>query len=279
MKIQQPGKTLFSMLLASMLFVVQSVHAQDEYTFAVFPHLPPADIERIFAPMAKELSVAIGKPVKFTSATSFTSFKSRLMNEEFDIAFVQPFDYVTIADELGYIPLAARGEDLKAIIVVRPDSGINSIQDLKGKKIATPPRIAAVSYLIKDHLQQNNLKPGKDTRIVYRRSHISCMQQVQIRSVDACGTARPPLRVYRARMKKNLKIIGETRAIPHALFAVHPRVDASVRDTIAQRILAWKDTPEGKKILSTGYFRSFKPTQDSTYNIVREIKKKNNRRR
>jgi len=275
MKNQQAGKKRLSLWLALSFFTLSSnaVLALDNYTFGVFPHLPPADIERIFSPMAKELSSATGKKVTFTTATSFTAFKARLLDEEFDIAFLQPFDYITIADELGYIPLASRGEELKAIITVRLDSDINSIKDLKGKKIATPPRIAAVSYLTKDHLKENGLKPGSDVKVIYRRSHISCMQQVQIRAVDACGTAHPPYRVFKNKMKRNLKIISETKAIPHALFAAHPRVPAEVRKIIQQRILNWKNTAEGKEILNTGYFKNFKPITDEAYDVVRKMKR------
>ena len=251
------------------------VQAAENYTFGVFPHLPPADIERIFAPMAKELSDAVGKPVKFTSATSFAAFKARLMEEELDIAFLQPFDYVTLADELGYIPVASRGENLRALFVVRPDSNIRKLSDLKGKKIATPPRIAAVSYLIKSHLRENGIDPNKDVRIIYRRSHISCMQQVQIKAVDACGTAYPPLRVFKNKMNKPLDIIAETDPIPHALFAVHPRVSKEDREKIQQRVITWTSTDTGKKILQQGFFKPFKPIDDKAYDIVRKMKREN----
>ena len=45
-------------------------------------------------------------------------FMEKLDAEVFDVAFVQPFDYVRIADRYGYRPLATRTEMLEAILVI-----------------------------------------------------------------------------------------------------------------------------------------------------------------
>ncbi|NIQ12641.1 MAG: phosphate/phosphite/phosphonate ABC transporter substrate-binding protein, partial [Gammaproteobacteria bacterium] len=202
------------------------------YVMGVFPHLPPRELEKVFAPMAADLAEVINHDILFRSSTTYEKFTARLEQQQFDIAFVQPFDYVKAADNHGYLPLATRTQRLSAILVVKPDSRLTDSNSLKGKRISLPPESAAVSHLVKDHLLKNGLNLNTDINISHHRSHISCMQQVLIGAADACGTAAPALRFFEKRMKVKLKIVMRTIDIPHTLFAIHPRVPEAEREKI-----------------------------------------------
>ena len=165
-----------------------------EYSIGVFPFLPPRQLEKVFAPLAKDLGDAINRKIVLRTNTTYHKFAENLDAEKFDIAFVQPFDYIRIADNLGYRPLVTRKNSLKAVLVVKPESPVNSVADMKGKHVAFPPNVAAVSRLMKAHFVNNGLKPGKDVKFSHHRSHVSCMQQVLIGEADACGTALPAIR-------------------------------------------------------------------------------------
>ena len=246
---------------------------KNEYVMGVFPHLPPRELEKVFSPMAADISKAIGKPVIFRTSSTYKKFMEQLDKQVFDIAFVQPFDYIRIADQYGYRPLATRQETLSAIIVTRPENPFKSIKDLKNKTLSLPPEVAAVSHLIKDYLVTNGFVIGKTVKLTHHRSHVSCMQQVLIGSADACGTAAPALRFFQHKMKVELKTIGESKPIPHTLFSIHPRIPESEKNTILERILSWGKTAEGEKILARGRLKPLKPIKDSDYNIVRKMSK------
>jgi len=119
-----------------------------QYIMGVFPHLPPRQLEKVFSPMASDLGKAVNQRIILRTNTTFERFSQSLDTQVFDIAFVQPFDYVRIADKYGYRPLAARSEELAAMLVVKEDSPLNKLQDLRGMKIALPPAVAAVSSAI-----------------------------------------------------------------------------------------------------------------------------------
>jgi phosphonate transport system substrate-binding protein len=245
--------------------------AEKEYVLGVFPHLPPRDLENVFAPIANDLGEHVGRRVVLRSNTTFERFTENLNKQQFDIAFVQPFDYVFIADRYGYKPLATRTEKLAAIVVVNPAGPFNALKDLKGKRIALPPESAAVTALLRAHLKSSGLDPDKDVTLSYHRSHMSCMQQVMIGEVDACGTASPALRFFEKKMKSELKVIARSREIPHTLFAVHPRVPAKDRELLRTRILSWGETPVGKELLARGELTPFVSIQDADYNVVRAM--------
>lgn len=265
-----------ALLIISLLTINPVIHASSEkkeYILGVFPHLPPRELEKVFSPMAADLSKAIGKPVIFRTSSTYQKFMQKMDNQVFDIAFVQPFDYIHIADKYGYRPLASRQEELTAILVTKKDSPLNNINNLKDKTISLAPKVAAVSYLIKDYVTSHNLIPGKNIKLTHHRSHISCMQQVLIGTADACGTAAPALRFFQHKMKTELKTIGRSKAIPHALFSVHPRVPSNEQTIIRERILNWVNTESGKQLLERGRMKPFKAINDSDYNIVRTMAK------
>jgi len=241
-----------------------------EYVFGVFPYLPPRDLEQVFAPVAADFSRALGRPVRFASSSSYEIFSRKIDDEAFDVAFLQPFDYVRAADQHGYLPLATRSELLKALIVTAPDSPITRLEDLRGKRISLPPMDSAVSLLVRAHLKKNGLVADKDVTLVYHRSHVSCMQQVLINASAACGSAAPALRYFKSRMKVDMRIIAETESIPHTLFAAHSRMPAGDRAQLLDAILAWSKTPEGKAILERGKMLPFVPIKNEAYDVVRK---------
>lgn len=238
-------------------------------SLGVFPHLPPRELEKVYAPIVARLAEALGRKVVFRSSSNYKKFMAKLDKETFDIVFVQPFDYVHIADKFGYIPLATRAESLATVVVVPVDSEITQLASLKGKKIALPPEVAAVSYLLKADLHDKGMVPGKDVELSYHRSHMSCMQQVVLGKADACGTAAAALRFFTHKMNTKLKIVAKTTEIPHTLFAIHPRVSNEDREKVLQAILTLADTEEGQVLLKRGRLKPFVPIKDKDYDVVR----------
>lgn len=261
------------LVLTTLLFANPAFSDQKhEYTFGVFPHLPPRQLEKVYAPVAKEFSKILGKEVHLRSNSSYQNFMENLDQGKFDIAFVQPFDYIRVADKLGYKPLATRIEPLSTIFVVAKGSPLKSASDLKGKTIALPPSVAAVSRLTMDFLKKLKLEPGKDVTITHHRSHVSCMQQVIIKAADTCGTAAPALRFFEHKMKTDLDVIAETGSIPHALFTAHPGLTDEQYQKIKSAILSWSKTKKGQALLKHGKLSPYKDIADEDYNVVREMK-------
>jgi phosphonate transport system substrate-binding protein len=244
---------------------------KSDYIMGVFPHLPPRELEKVFSPIADDLGKAIERKVVLRTSTTYERFSDNLDAQVYDIAFVQPFDYVRAADHYGYVPLATRTQKLATIIVVKQDSTFTGLKDFRGKRIALPPVNAAVSHLIRAHLREHGLEPGKDVQLSHHRSHVSCMQQVLIGEAAACGTAAPARRFFEHKMGVNLRVVDTTSAIPHTLFTIHPRVPARDRELIKQRILSWADSEAGREMLARGRLKPFVAVNDSEYNIVRAM--------
>lgn len=244
------------------------------YLMGVFPYLAPRELEKMYSPIAANFSSTINKNILFRTSSTYKKFMSNLDKQIYDIVFVQPFDYVEIADKYGYRPLVTRNKPLPAILVVKPDSQYKNVEDLRGKTISLPPPVAAMSYLIKDYLKKNGLDPATDVTIVHHRSHASCMRSVLLGKAQACGTAGPAVRFFQEKMKVKLKVIAKTKGIPSTLFAVHPRVSEQERKNLLQKISTWPNTDDGKKLLKGTKVEKFVPIENKAYDGVRVMSKK-----
>lgn len=241
------------------------------YEFGVFPYLPMAKIQELYAPMRADFEVKLAWSVRLSSKSEYAAFVEELRRQTYDIAFVQPFDYVDAHDKHGYLPLARRGEPLEALIVVRQDSPLKSLNDLKGKSIAMPPPDAAVSHMTSMALQRAGIQPGSSVRFDHVRNHFACLQSALIGSADACGTSDQAMLHFekQKQITSRLRVLHRTAPLPHALFVAHRRVDTRHREILQATILNWPRTEEGRRIIQTGQFIPFAAANDADYDVVR----------
>jgi phosphonate transport system substrate-binding protein len=266
---QLAWRLLFSISVC--LYGARAGAVERPYEFGVFPYLPAAKIQNLYAPVAADFEAKLGRPVWLSSKAEFGSFAQALSKETYDIAFVQPFHYVDAHDRHGYLPVAHRAEDLEALIVVRPDSPLKSISDLKGKTVANPPMDAVVSHLTGMALQEARINPRNGVTREYGKSHFACMQSVLIGAADACGTAEQALLHFERekQMTARFRVLHRTKPTAPPLFVVHKRVPRKDREVLLRTILEWPTTEEGRSILSSGHFIPFVAARDSEYEPAR----------
>ena len=261
-------------LLLQPLQAAETTSSEAEYTFGVFPFLTQDTLEKTFAPITKELSDAIGRPITFQTTTTFEEFQTSLAQQKFDIAHIQPFDYVKIAIPAGYLPLAVRSEPLSAVFIVRQESLIKNPLDLKGKTIGLPPKVAAVSYLALATLLKMDLKPGKDVTVLHFPNHQACLHQLVIGATDVCASGYPVIRVFEQKTQLPMRIVLRSAQIPHTLFVAHQRVPAVIREKLKHTLIETELPGVAPEYLiffkksSVGPGKYFRPVQDGDYDII-----------
>jgi phosphonate transport system substrate-binding protein len=245
-------------------------------TFGVFPYLPTKQMEQIFAPIAARFGELTGRPVALRSRPDYARFRAQVRQQTYDILFIQPFDYVSVAATNGYIPLARwvassdRDDhgNLSAIIVARQDSAVTTVHDLEGQAVAVPHFDAAVTLLGRYALARQ----GIQVDIRAAGNHIACLHQLQVKRCAACITAWPPAKLFAQKNGIKLKLLYTSDSIPSSLFAIHSRVPAEQRELLANELLSWRgDNPEDTAYLAKGAWTRLYPAVDRDYDIVRKI--------
>lgn len=214
---------------------------KSSYRLGVFPYLPALTIDRLYSPVAEAFSLELDRLVKLRTKTTFENFEAAMSSQSYDIIFVHPFFLVDAMDHHSYLPVARLAEPLRAILAVRDDSPATSLDDLIGGTIGLPPKLAAVSDLIKTALIDAKLRPGLDIGIRHFRNKASCVQAVISGGVAACGLPAFVLSQVDDFSEQPLRVVFEAPPVSHFAFAVHQRVPEAERQKLENLLLSWSD--------------------------------------
>jgi len=245
----------------------------NEYKFGVFPYLSAVRMDKIYAPVSDELTKNINHKVKFRTSSTFKKFLGKLKAEYYDFALIQPFWYPVAVDKKGYIPLLKMKEPFVSLIMVLDNSKFRTVNDLRGKIIATPPAFVPVVHMARRSLINKGLIPGKDVVFKAFKSVDSCFQQVLIGKASAC--VAPPFApaVVEKSMNVKLRTVLKSSGIPNLSIVIHPRVPKQDRKLIKKTIMSWSTTRKGKALLKNMQTQKFIPIIDKEYDVVRKFLK------
>lgn len=263
-------RILLILLCISSLTAVHAEDTRKELLFGVFPMMPLNKLYEVYSPISADFSNKTGRRVILRSAPSFESFETSLFREEYDIAFIQPFDFLEAHDKHNYLPMARRDVPLRTILLVRNDSQLTSLQDIRGKLVASAAPSAAVTKLLKKELKKHGMDAEKDVRWIFKHTHFACMQSVLVKEADACTTATRALKHWESvRLEERFKVIHTAEGIPHTLFVIHKRVPEEIRELLKKTIIEWPTNDTGRKILSRGNMRPFIEATAKEYDVLR----------
>ncbi|MBI6545885.1 MAG: phosphate/phosphite/phosphonate ABC transporter substrate-binding protein, partial [Cyanobacteria bacterium NC_groundwater_1444_Ag_S-0.65um_54_12] len=149
-----------------------------------------AQMYRKVAPLVNNLRNALGLPVVPFVATDYPGVIEAMRSQKLDAAFLAPGAYV-IAEKTANARLLLKtirhGRDVfYSAIIVRRDSGIRSIKDLRGKRFAFgDPASMAGAIFPKVLLKTNGIDPQKDLRQLPPSGHDVTVLAVFNRQADA----------------------------------------------------------------------------------------------
>lgn len=115
----------------------QTDRRPDTLRFAVTDVQGLEELQRDFEAFRSALEEVTGRTFEFFPVADRTAAAVALQSDQVDIVFTGPAEYVVIQARTQAVPFVAiTRPNYKAVIAVQPDSGITSIAQLKGKKIA-----------------------------------------------------------------------------------------------------------------------------------------------
>ena len=249
------------------LLTVSSPVKGDDPTglFGVFPFLPPTKIFQIYQPIVEDLNQLLHQQLILRTRVNYSEFSRDITQQRYDIAFIQPFDYVK-AQMNSYLPLARPQRDLIGVFLVKTESNIHSLADLKGLRIALPPQGSALSHLLNITLKREGVNESDGVTPIYSNSHFSCFQHVILGKADVCLSVPMALEQLKKKgLDRRLRTIGQTSPIPPPLFVVHSRVGQKQISALQQHIISWDSSESGSELLKHLKFPPFIKPNESEY--------------
>jgi phosphonate transport system substrate-binding protein len=180
---------------------------------------------------------------------------------------------------LGYDALVQNEEfgakKIRGVLFVRHDSGITSVDQLRGKAIlfGGGPR-AMMSYIVPTYLlRQAGLEAG-DYREIYAVNPPNAIFGIFFNQADAGGAGSAGLKMPMVTSRidvKALAILAESEPLAHLPWAVKEEMPEENKRRLQRLFLELKETPEGRAILQKARLSGFNPVADSDYNPHRAI--------
>ena len=217
------------------------------YTFDVVPQLTAAKIYTTWSPLLQRVGQDAKLCFELRVSATIPEFEQKLLKGEPEFVFLNPYHAVLANQKKKYQPLLADSEDLlTGILVVRADSPIKNLEELKGKSITFPsPNSFAASLLIRAELAKKKI----DITPVFVKTHSNVYRSVIGKDAIAGGGVNNTLDNEAPEVRQQLRVLYETPAYtPHPV-ATHPSVPAAVRERFLKAMLKLAQDEEGRKLL------------------------------
>jgi phosphonate transport system substrate-binding protein len=304
MRFKQFAKGIMGVMLAVALTGCASGNSKQEDTakeklvVQFVPTNNDGSMEAKAKPFADYLSKKLDREVEVTLATDYSTIVEAMASGQVDIGIMPPAAYVQAKDmdaaeailtsQLGDydqetgLPLEGQlTNTFKGEILVRSDSGLNKLTDLKGKKIATLSPNSASGYIYPvAELKDAGVDPTTEATLTTVNDIPSEITAVLNGQMDAAFVFEGARNVFASSFSdndlfKDLKVLYLTEGdIPNDAIAVQPKMDDALKKEIKDVFLNMKDDEEGAEAMSLWGHQGYEEAADSAYDTIREYTEK-----
>lgn len=272
-----------SILLIILLALGLSGCAREREQVLVMGFVPMKDSETLIeevGPLAEMLSQELGIKVRPFTAMNYVGVVEGLGSGQVDFGFIPPFSYVLANSESdARVVLTALRRDgnphYYSQILVRTDSDIQTVADLKGKTIAFVDPASSSGYIFPGaHLKALGLDIDKDITAIFAGGHDKALQALLNGHVDAAAVFVDVRTRYVADFPTAMTATRQltlTQPIPNISVTVRGDMDAQLSARIAQALIKIAQDQEGGEMLKKLFdMYGFVSAQDGDYDVVRE---------
>jgi len=278
-RLRKPFVILFLGLLLPLIAGAHANTAADNASrtrylrFGVLPLQSPTRLAEMFMPLVAGIGRALGRPVEFVTAPSFSAFMTRVKQREYDIIYLNPLLF-TEAKPAGYRAIVqVAQEPFVGILVVRKDSPLKTLSPAtlpRRLRVGFPdPNAYAATIMTRQYLRKLGIPLGRDCKVQYFGSQNSVLMAVHSGLVDIAGTWPPALRSMPRAIRGDLRIIAKTPPQPQMPIAVRDDLPTAMVERLRRYLISLSHRRAGRHILQQlGFVHGFAATSNQAYDKV-----------
>jgi len=242
--------------------------AKDTLTLGVFPYISASQMIEQLSPLCKRMEEALGKKIILVSAPDFMSYVERTARYEYDLVLTAPHMGLLAEQRDGWRRVVQSGQKTATVLLVRSESSIQGLGDLRGKKMSVGNRRSLTYLLAEKAIAEKGIIPGKDMEVAETATFSNVVQSVFLGEADVGAT--PTLlwdkwEHVNAEQHRGLReIYRSPPAAPSFLVMAHPGTAPTTINTLRDSLLHFQETPEGKSFFQKSQFESFLPIDDAS---------------
>lgn len=248
----------------------------------VMSFVPSGDTQDIIASgdtLAQMLTERTGLTVTSNVGTDFSSVREAMCAGQAQIGWLNTFNYVLANKQCGVDAALATSRfgatTYAGQIIVRADSGITSLEDLRGKVMCWVDPASTSGYIIpRIMLAAEGIDPDTDfSQTIEAGSHNNVVTQVYNGDCDAGATfsdARTGIEEEFPDVLEQVVVLATTSDIPNDSVSFVSDFPEEMRTEIVAALLDIAGSPEGQEALNTLYnIESLVESNDAFYDQFR----------
>lgn len=228
----------------------------------LLPYLSSERLFRNYLPVKQYLEAQLGRSVIMITAPDFKTYLQRAAQGDYDIYHTAPHFALLAEKAHGYRRLARFNRELSANLVVRTDSRIQQISDLRGATVISPDPLAITSMLGEKLLEDNGLHASRDYTLLRSSSHNNALWTVYRGRADAAFTSQAVFEHLSPSMRRALRVLSHTREVPHMMLMANTRLSESEYAQIKKTLLAFTENGPGQGFFASTGYRDIGPITD-----------------
>ncbi|SNZ06828.1 phosphonate transport system substrate-binding protein [Persephonella hydrogeniphila] len=254
-------------LVAFFIFIYSSF-ASERLILAVLSSGNPVEEYKRFKALSSYLSEKLGREIQLKIFGKYKDLLQFYEENTVDISISCPVVYYKIQEKHNVIPAAVikiKGHVMEAgVIVVRKDSNIHSVQDIKGKKLTLGSSICASNCIMPLYiLSKNGIKYTDIPDMWSSGSDKAAILSVISGLADAAGVKEESAEKF---LNKGIKIIAKSPYVPRYVVAIHGDLPKNLQKKIMEILYSLRD----KKTLNRLGIDGFEKPDKDMFRIIKD---------
>jgi phosphonate transport system substrate-binding protein len=268
---------------AAMALAARSGSAQPpELRIGLIPEMNVFEQVERYRRLADYLSRQVDRPIRLTMLSRYGNIVQRMVGQDVDGAFLGSFTGALASAQLGMQPVARPinldgSSTYWGYIFVRKDSGISTVEQMRGARLALVERATTAGYVFPVAYFRRHGVDDLDNHfsdIQFWGSHDASIRAVLSGRADV-GAAKNTIWEHLVqedpRVERELRILATSPRVPSNGLFISSTVAPSVAEGIRSSLLELHESPHGAEILSALRVEGFVPTDAASYEPVMEL--------
>ncbi len=229
------------------------VPRQNTLWFGFDLRLGPKEEVTIYTPFLKYLEQITGRRFRIKFTERYEDTVDNLGTGITDFAAIGSLSFVIGQETYGINHLVSgvnhEGDTTyRTMIIVKPESGIDNIQDIRGKCFAFGSEMSTQGHLIpRKMLEDNAITLDNLGKHIYTGSHLNAAMSVINGECDAAGIQ--DVLAKRLESDEKVRILKRSELFPSSLIAYNSAVDKTIVREVKTALLAFDPMGEHKNEL------------------------------
>jgi phosphonate transport system substrate-binding protein len=211
-----------------------------------------------YRPLANVMEKALGKRVVIVFVRNFDALETGIKSGEFDLVMARPSDYPARGvRDYGYSLVATSKPDGQCLFIVEKSSPLKKIEDMKGRTIIFPEKVAYMSKFCTAELRDKGINVAEE-KITYAREQGAVAWSVENKLVDV-GAIASYSGAAKTWEKSGQRILHKTAGRPYSPLIAGSRIPPGKQANLKAVLADLEQTDDGKKVLDKIGIKGFNP--------------------